>query len=614
MNFMKHDVDAKTSLISTSLRRAESLQRRLEKLSGRIQVFENRLRFHQNARLSAAGVFFVGLFLLTLAPELQLEIPWILVFATVFGTLVIRTRNLQRHLHDLEGLRDFSERQRRRLVGQPSGRLCENAVRAAVDLPLQNDLGLVGAHSLFTLIDETLTDRGERRLLEWISSPLLDSAEIETRQKKVQALRHETWFYARLGLLTRNDEFRLSTDQILEFLKRPFVSDKFHWFFVANMIGWVAMILAVTVTLVSGEGPSPSNYVAAFALLSLWSLSQSGSSFSKGVGLSHHLSQLVPIFERVEKRASHQAWYRTHLPTLSKMGPAQAAKQVNRVLNFLGVQANPLLYLILNALTPWTLLGSFLLERRRRQLAETFPHCLGELAEYEALASLAVLERFQTRTYPHVGPHSRFECQKIFHPLVDRNRVVANDFVFPEGKSLGLLTGSNMSGKSTFLRTLGLNQTLAGMGAPVFAESFSTRPLRIGTCIEVSDSLRDGFSYFYAEVRRLKTLLSGATAGEPILYLIDEIFRGTNNRERQIGSRAVIRTLARAPQALGFVSTHDLELTALEDSTPAVLNLHFREEIRNGEMFFTYKLHPGPCPTTNALKIMEAEGIEIETL
>ncbi|RYZ75601.1 MAG: DNA mismatch repair protein MutS, partial [Proteobacteria bacterium] len=222
-------------------------------------------------------------------------------------------------------------------------------------------------------------------------------------------------------------------------------------------------------------------------------------------------------------------------------------------------------------------------------------------------------DKYQTQTYPRFTDDTRLSCTRMFHPLIDRTKVVPNDFSFPEGKSLGLLTGSNMSGKSTFLRTLGTNQILANMGAPVFADSLTTRPLKIETCIEVTDSLRDGYSYFYAEVRRLRDILKMAATKTPVLFLIDEIFRGTNNRERQIGSRAVIQTLARQNTALGFISTHDLELTTLEQKQPSLLNLHFREDIDSeGKMIFSYQLKPGPCPTTNALKIMQSEGIHID--
>jgi DNA mismatch repair ATPase MutS len=282
----------------------------------------------------------------------------------------------------------------------------------------------------------------------------------------------------------------------------------------------------------------------------------------------------------------------------------------------MSVQANPLVYLIVNALVPWSLTGTYFLERRRKRIAYTFPQCLEELSELEALASLVIFDHYQTDVYPEVKDAVRrppLAFKLLFHPLIDRERVVPNDFHFPAGKNLGLLTGSNMSGKSTFLRTIGVNQILANIGAPVFAENFETSPLAIETCIEVSDSLRDGFSYFYAEVRRLKALLETSKHDQAMLYLIDEIFRGTNNRERHIGSRAVIRTLATSPHSIGFISTHDLELTALENSSPTVLNLHFREEISpQGEMLFTYLLRHGPCPTTNALKIMAAEGIEVD--
>ena len=259
--------------------------------------------------------------------------------------------------------------------------------------------------------------------------------------------------------------------------------------------------------------------------------------------------------------------------------------------------------------------AAFFLERRRKRIKDSFPVSMDELAELEALGSLLLLDRFQTRVYPEIlasNSAAALNLSGVFHPLLDRSKVVANDFTFAAGKSLGLLTGSNMSGKSTFLRTVGVNQLLANMGAPVFAEVLQTAPLRIQTCIEVSDSLRDGFSYFYAEVRQLKSILEGVRESAPVLFLIDEIFRGTNNRERQIGSRAVIRSLAQSRSSLGFVSTHDLELVSLETSSPRIVNLHFREDIdAAGKMVFSYHLRSGPCPTTNALKIMQAEGIDL---
>jgi DNA mismatch repair ATPase MutS len=173
-----------------------------------------------------------------------------------------------------------------------------------------------------------------------------------------------------------------------------------------------------------------------------------------------------------------------------------------------------------------------------------------------------------------------------------------------------IITGSNMAGKSTFLRTLGVNLCLAYAGAPVNAERLQTALFRLFTCIRVTDSVTDGYSYFYAEVRRLHALLDAQKEpGQlPLFFLVDEIFKGTNNRERLIGSRSFVKALV-GRNCVGIISTHDLELVNLAQSVAKVRNNHFREEVINGQMAFDYILREGPCPTTNALKIMAMEGL-----
>jgi DNA mismatch repair ATPase MutS len=189
---------------------------------------------------------------------------------------------------------------------------------------------------------------------------------------------------------------------------------------------------------------------------------------------------------------------------------------------------------------------------------------------------------------------------------------VGNDFTLERLGELVIITGSNMSGKSTFLRTVGVNLCLAFSGAPVPASAWCTMPFRLFTCITVSDSVTDGISYFYAEVRRLKALLEALHEAHPypLFFLIDEIFRGTNNRERHIGSRAYIQALT-GGYGVGLVSTHDLELVKLEHEMGGIRNVHFREAIAAGRMIFDYQLRPGPCPTTNALQIMRLAGLPV---
>jgi DNA mismatch repair ATPase MutS len=253
---------------------------------------------------------------------------------------------------------------------------------------------------------------------------------------------------------------------------------------------------------------------------------------------------------------------------------------------------------------------------------------LDVLADLEALSSFANFAYLNPDyTYPDfiVSPSGEptiqgtqattcliFDAESIGHPLVPRPKRVCNSVCLNENSKTALITGSNMAGKSTFLRTIGINLCLAYVGAPVCAARLQTAFLRTFASIRINDSVTDGFSFFYAEVKRLKTLLSAVEADHefPVIYLIDEIFRGTNNRERFIGSRALIRTLAENA-ALGAIATHDLELVKLTDENRSIANFHFREEVRGDKMIFDYKLRLGPCPTTNALKIMALAGLPV---
>ena len=194
------------------------------------------------------------------------------------------------------------------------------------------------------------------------------------------------------------------------------------------------------------------------------------------------------------------------------------------------------------------------------------------------------------------------------------DKAVANDVSLSgEGRVL-LLTGSNMSGKSTLLRSVGCNALLALAGGPVAAASMRLRACRILTSIRVTDALDEGVSLFYAEVRRLKAIVVAADeatrGGLPVLFLVDEILRGTNTRERHQAARTIVARLA-ATDSAGIVTSHDIELTALEGSVPGVRNGHFREQIADGLMTFDYLLRPGPVTTSNALEILRLEGIDV---
>jgi DNA mismatch repair ATPase MutS len=294
-------------------------------------------------------------------------------------------------------------------------------------------------------------------------------------------------------------------------------------------------------------------------------------------------------------------------------------KRIFWITSVAGLGGNPIISFALNLLIPWNLLFTYILNQLKASIAASLPGWLQAWYNLEALNSLAnfsylnpdyVYPRFGL---PQQGYETIFEARDLGHPLLRDEVKVCNDFTIDSISNTFLVTGSNMSGKSTFLRTLGVNLRLAYAGGPVNATDLRTGLYRLFTCIQVSDSLSNGISYFYAEVRRLKALLEALAEdrGYPLFFLIDEIYRGTNNEERRIGSKAYLRALA-SGRGAGIVSTHDLELVNLADKIPNISNFHFREEIRNGQMYFDYRLHPGPCPTTNALKIMELVGLPVD--
>ena len=298
--------------------------------------------------------------------------------------------------------------------------------------------------------------------------------------------------------------------------------------------------------------------------------------------------------------------------------PSIQIGRLQRWIAALSVRGFPPAWLICNLLIPWDLLALSRLEEARRQLRNNLVVWLDTCFRLEAMASLATFADLnRDYAFPNfeLANGNWLKARALAHPLIPPGERIANDLELSAPGQVVLITGSNMSGKSTFLRTVGVNVRLAYAGAPVCAEALDLSVLRVWAVIRLDDSLSEGYSFFFREVQRLRALLDDLRAqSQPtVLYLIDEIFRGTNNRERLIGSRSYIRALSRQP-CMGIVTTHDLDLVKLEKESDRVSNVHFREHIEEGRMKFDFKLHPGPCPTTNALEIMRMEGLPVDEL
>jgi hypothetical protein len=303
----------------------------------------------------------------------------------------------------------------------------------------------------------------------------------------------------------------------------------------------------------------------------------------------------------------------------SSLVPVSAGRRFRllRVTLELGeVRRNPIVWLLLNVLFPYdalTFLASLL---AHHFIDNRFEQWWADVVKFDFQAALA---RVKTENPEFCWPEQSavsLTSSQLAHPLLSAGQRVGNDLSLNAQQRCLLLTGSNMAGKSTLLRALGLNVLLAQIGTVVCARSFASPSLEVLCAIQVSDSLESGASYFYAEVRRLADVLgrlqAPATHTTEKLFLIDEIFRGTNNRERFLGSWQVISALL-STGAFGLLTTHDLALTSLEDTVAGVRNFHLRETVGvQGRLEFDYLLRSGPCPTTNALIIMQQAGLPVK--
>jgi DNA mismatch repair ATPase MutS len=492
------------------------------------------------------------------------------------------------------------------------------------DLSFEKDLDITGWRSIHQLIDISISREGSHRLASWLLQKVPDLNAILKRQKVVRELVSMTRFRNRLLFNFRLvSGAQLEGNKLLDWLRTVPPSKK-----IKNLaaISYGFAALNITLFLWHQLGNIPPYWMLSLFIYIVFylsnlkllkhffdAISQLDDELSKfrqilkfletyPYGGNRNLRALCAPFLEQEKQPSRQ---------LRKIKFASAA---------IGLRMNPIMAILLNIAFPWDFFFSALIHRYRKEIARQLPQWLDAWEKLEASISLANFAYLNPDyIFPEFISDQENKDQPILtakglgHPLIPADQIVCNDFSLTKSGEAFIVTGSNMSGKSSFLKAIGVNLCLAHAGGPVNAGSFHAALFRIFTCIKINDSIVDGFSFFYTEVKRLKALLDALRANHPLplFFLIDEIFKGTNNRERLVGSRSYIRNLI-GKNGAGLIATHDLELIKLADDFPNITNCHFREKVADGKMVFDYKLRPGPCPTTNALKIMRMEGLPVD--
>lgn len=540
--------------------------------------------------------------------------PWLLAPLAVFLGLLAAHDRVLRGRRRAERAAEHYDDGLKRLDDRWAGRGSAGDAFLDPEHPYSADLDLFGRGSLFELLCAARTVSGERTLAAWLGSPAAP-AEVRERQEAVRELRERLDLREELALTGDEVRSEVDPDALAAWAGAPPGLSQ-RW------VPWVAALLAALNLAALAWWPwSPVGGLPFLAtvLCSIGFVARFRSRVDRvlaGAGRQQRglelLARVLARFERERFSSAMLVRLRAELET-GGQPPSVRVARLARLVQLNDSRHNMLFQPLASLLLLGTQLA-FAMERWRRESGAAVGRWLGALGALEALSSLArhAWERPEDPFPEIVAEGPRLEGAGLGHPLLPAARSVRNDVRLGGDLRLLIVSGSNMSGKSTLLRTVGVNTVLALAGGPVRARSLTVSPLAVGAAMRVQDSLQEGLSHFYAEIRRLRKIVDLGTGELPLLFLLDEILHGTNSHDRRIGAEALLRGLVERG-AVGLVTTHDLALASIaERLAPRAVNVHFEDQLEGDRISFDYRLRPGVVAKGNALELMRAIGLEID--
>jgi hypothetical protein len=483
--------------------------------------------------------------------------------------------------------------------------------------PFTSDLDIFGEKSLFQWINITHTFFGRKILKDLFAVPEKDVQLIKRRQRAVIELSEKDSFIEELqciGMLAA--EVKNNPASLIDYAEDSSQLCKYKWlksilyllpaatiltlalFFCNVPISiYVPLVLIIIQMVVTAIGFSRNS-------LALYTVHQ----FKENVEAFYSFIQLI---EKENFQAEYLTQLQAHLVCNAKTSASFQIKRLDKIATACELRYNFISFCLMNFLLLWDFHCVFALEAWKKQNGKLIKTWLQTIGQFEACASLGVILQIHPQwSFPGFTEQSLlFSAVDMGHPLIIEAKSVRNNI--EANNTIGIITGSNMSGKTTLLRTIGINLVLAYSGAPVCASKLECSIMDIFTSMRISDDLTSGISTFYAELLRIKMIIDFSHNKQDMIFLIDELFRGTNSRDRIIGAISVLKNL-NTNWIIGFISTHDFELCNLQKETAGkVVNYHFTESYVNNEIQFDYQLRSGRCTTTNAKYLMKMVGIEL---
>jgi MutS domain V len=561
------------------------------------------------ARLS---VVLAGVLIAWLAFSAARLSPWWLVApAAAFAALLALHENARRRRRQAERRSAFYQRGLARLDGHWAGAGRTGARLSDPHHPFADALDLFGEGSLYELLCEARTSVGEHTLAAWLLTPS-DAASVRARQAAVQALTPRLELREDLAVLGEEVAATARPDALASLATSASSAPG------AGLRLGAAAVSGVTLSAVAAWSVGWAPPILALAALVLQDLFRRAlrarvrSAETAVTGHGPDLDLIAAILERFEREPLDSPLLARLRADLISDGrrPSQVVRRLRGWVNALDARRNQFV-----ALFAWVIMlrvhGALAVEAWRARHGASVGAWLASLGQLEALCSLAGYAwEHADDVYPALEEgETCFEAEGLGHPLIPEARCVRNDVALGGAARVLIVSGSNMSGKSTLLRAVGTNTVLALAGAPVRASRLRLSQLSLGATLLIRDSLQEGTSRFYAELVRLRDIVRIADGPVPLLFLLDEILHGTNSHDRRLGAAAVVRGLVERG-AIGLVTTHDLALSEMaEDPDVRALNVHFEDRLEDGRMVFDYRMRPGVVRTSNALALMRTLGL-----
>ncbi|MCI6188378.1 MAG: DNA mismatch repair protein MutS [Clostridium sp.] len=480
--------------------------------------------------------------------------------------------------------------------------------------PFCEDLDIFGQNSLFQMINTTRTEAGRKILGKILSLKELPKRnEIIEKQKAIKELGDKAeWrqkLYIDATFKKKSDE---NLDELIKWCKNKKNAGK-----ISLIIAGIFMLITMTMIFLAIVKIIPFSalildLMVNFCVIKFLTKDKEGviDLFNSSKYSIKAYANTLSLIEDEEFNSEYLKKLKGKLKEDNKVSCKEEMKKLSSLMDWIGDSTSNAYYFIINVLAFADVFIIYNLNCWRERNGEKVEKWIEVMGEFDALSSIANISfDHDDWCLGEISNDKEVIAKEVAHPLIGE-RAVANDYELKSPKKITLITGSNMSGKSTFLRTIGINLVLTYIGAPACAKEFKCGIMNIYTCMRTKDNLEESISSFYAEILRIKLIIEACKKGENVFFLLDEIFKGTNSKDRHIGATVLVKQLAQNG-AIGLLSTHDLELCDLEKENKEIGNFNFREYYEDNKIKFDYKLRKGKSETKNAVYLMKLAGIEI---